>query len=40
MAMIARARYYDQDTAFLLELEPHCTHYAVLVGSGVPELSV
>ncbi len=25
------ARYYPEDTAFLLELEPHVTHHEVLV---------
>ena len=29
---IERARYYPEDAAFLLELEPHVTHYEVLVG--------
>jgi len=29
---IERARYYPEDAAFLLELEPHCTHYEVLTG--------
>jgi heme-degrading monooxygenase HmoA len=35
---IERARYYPGDAAFLLELEPHVTHYEVLIGpeSGVP----
>ena len=34
---IERARYYPEDAAFLLELEPHVTHYEVLAGpeSGV-----
>jgi heme-degrading monooxygenase HmoA len=27
---IERARYYPQDEAFLVELEPHVTHYEVL----------
>jgi heme-degrading monooxygenase HmoA len=30
---IARARYYPEDTVFLLELEPTVTHYEVLAGS-------
>ena len=29
---IERARYYPEDEAFLLELEPHVTHYEVLLG--------
>jgi heme-degrading monooxygenase HmoA len=29
---IERARYYPEDEAFLLELEPHCIHYEVLTG--------
>ena len=35
---IERARYYPEDAAFLLELEPHVTHYEVLIGpeSGMP----
>jgi heme-degrading monooxygenase HmoA len=28
---IERARYYPEDASFLLELEPHVTHYEVLV---------
>jgi heme-degrading monooxygenase HmoA len=27
---IERARYYPEDESFLLELEPHVTHYEVL----------
>jgi heme-degrading monooxygenase HmoA len=27
---IERARYYPEDEAFLVELEPHVTHYEVL----------
>jgi hypothetical protein len=34
---IERARYYPQDASFLLELEPHVTHYEVLVQPGTPE---
>ena len=29
---VERARYYPEDAAYLLELEPHVTHYEVLVG--------
>ncbi len=29
---IERARYYPEDAAYLLELEPHVTHYEVLAG--------
>ena len=29
---IERARYYPEDSAFLLELAPHVTHYEVLEG--------
>ncbi len=29
---IERARYYPEDSEFLLALEPHCTHYEVLTG--------
>jgi heme-degrading monooxygenase HmoA len=28
---VERARYYPEDAEFLLELEPTCTHYEVLV---------
>ena len=28
---VERARYYPEDEGFLLELEPHVTHYDVLV---------
>jgi heme-degrading monooxygenase HmoA len=28
---LERARYYPEDTAYLLELEPNVTHYEVLV---------
>jgi heme-degrading monooxygenase HmoA len=28
---VERARYYPEDTAYLLELEPKVTHYEVLV---------
>jgi heme-degrading monooxygenase HmoA len=31
---VERARYYPEDRGFLLELEPHVTHYEVL---GRPE---
>jgi heme-degrading monooxygenase HmoA len=31
---VERARYYPQDTQFLLELEPNVTHYEVLVAPG------
>ncbi|SRR6266581_521784 len=34
-ADIERARYYPEDKNFLLELEPHVTHYEVLVGPGL-----
>ncbi len=29
---ISIARYYPEDESFLLELEPHVTHYEVLTG--------
>lgn len=29
---IERARYYPEDEGYLLELEPHVTHYEVLTG--------
>jgi hypothetical protein len=29
---IERARYYPEDAAYLLELEPNVTHYEVLTG--------
>ncbi len=29
---IERARYYPEDAAYLLELEPNVTHYEVLAG--------
>ncbi len=29
---IERARYYPEDSEFLVELEPHCLHYEVLHG--------
>ncbi|HEY3202802.1 MAG TPA: antibiotic biosynthesis monooxygenase [Thermoanaerobaculia bacterium] len=32
---IERARYYPEDTAFLLELEPNVTHYEVLIGPDI-----
>jgi len=32
-ADIERARYYPEDAAFLLELEPNVTHYDVMVDS-------
>jgi heme-degrading monooxygenase HmoA len=28
-----RARYYSEDKKFLLRLDPHVTHYEVLIGS-------
>ena len=31
---IEHARYYPEDASFLLELEPHVTHYEVLVQPG------
>jgi heme-degrading monooxygenase HmoA len=31
-----RARYYPEDAAFLLELEPYVTHYEVLPASPQP----
>ena len=31
---IERARYYPEDASYLLELEPHVTHYEVLVQPG------
>jgi heme-degrading monooxygenase HmoA len=34
-ADIERARYYPEDKTFLLELEPHVTHYEVLIGPGL-----
>lgn len=33
---VERARYYPEDEAFLLELEPTVTHYEVLEGGGEP----
>ena len=32
---IERARYYPEDETFLLELEPHVTHYEVLAAPPV-----
>jgi heme-degrading monooxygenase HmoA len=32
---VERARYYPEDEAFLLELEPTVTHYEVLEAPGV-----
>jgi hypothetical protein len=31
---IHKARYYPEDKDYLLEMEPHVTHYEVFVESG------
>ena len=31
---VDRARYYPEDAEFLIEMEPHVTHYEVLVAPG------
>jgi hypothetical protein len=35
---VERARYYPEDKAFLLELEPHVTHYDVVAQPDPAEL--
>jgi heme-degrading monooxygenase HmoA len=35
---VERARYYPEDNAFLLELEPHVTHYDVVAQPDPAEL--
>lgn len=35
---VERARYYPEDEAFLLELEPHVTHYDVIARPAATEV--
>jgi hypothetical protein len=35
---VERARYYPEDEAFLLELEPHVTHYDVIARPAAAEV--